>query len=105
MLVVLDTSDFYTDVHGTRLRLRGILDAPLSQALYEMFVPEVVLQELDKQFASRSEDLVRDINKALGGKRNELLALGLKPFELSTVDEAAVSRYRATLEKRLAKAG
>jgi rRNA-processing protein FCF1 len=47
VLVVLDTNAFHSDVHATRPRLRGILDAPLKQAAFEVFVPEVVLRELD----------------------------------------------------------
>lgn len=105
MLVVLDTNAFYSDVHGTRPRLRGILDAPLSQAAFEVFVPEVVLRELDKQFARRSKKLVREMNKALGEFRNELAALGLAPVERRQVDDDAVKQYRHELEQRLTKAG
>jgi hypothetical protein len=105
VLVVLDTNAFHSDVHGTQPRLSGILDGPVSQAAFEVFVPEVVMLELDKQFAQRSKKLVREINKAVGAHRGELAALGMAAPEGMTVDEDAVNDYREHLEKRLAKAG
>lgn len=105
MLVVLDTNAFHSDVHGTQPRLSGILDGPLNQAAFEVFVPEVVMLELDKQFAQRSNRVVRDINKAVGTHKGELAALGMATPEAMTVDDDAVSDYREHLEERLAKAG
>jgi rRNA-processing protein FCF1 len=66
MLVVLDSNAFRGDVRADRSRLRSILDGALAKGAFELFVPEVVLQELEKQFAQRSKKVVRDINKALG---------------------------------------
>ena len=105
MLVVLDTNAFHSDVHGTQPRLSGILDGPLNQAAFEVFVPEVVMLELDKQFARRSKKVVRDINKAVGEQMGELAALGIAPPERMEVDDAVVENYRKDLEERLAKAG
>ena len=105
MLVVFDTNAFRSDVHGTQPRLSGILDGPLNQAAFEVFVPEVVMLELDKQFAQRSRKVVREINKAVGAHKGELAALGMAVPEGMTVDEDAVNDYRERLEKRLAKAG
>jgi hypothetical protein len=105
VLVVLDTNAFRSDVHGTQPRLSGILDGPVSQAAFEVFVPEVVMLELDKQFAQRSKKVVREINKAVGAHKGELAALGMAALEGMTVDGDAVNDYREHLEKRLAKAG
>jgi hypothetical protein len=105
VLVVLDTNAFHSDVHGTQPRLSGILDGPLNQAAFEVFVPEVVMLELDKQFARRSKKLVREIDKAVGAHKGELAALGIAVPEGMTVDEDAVNDYRGRLEERLAKAG
>ena len=105
MLVVLDTNAFRSDVHGTQPRLSGILDGPVNQAAFEVFVPEVVMLELDKQFARRSKKVVRDINKAVGEQIRELAALGIASPERMEVDDAAVENYRKDLEERLAKAG
>jgi hypothetical protein len=104
VLVVLDTNAFHSDVHATRPRLRGILDAPLNQAAFEVFVPEVVLRELDKQFARRSKKVVRDMNKAFGDFKDDLAALGMVPLERRQVDGAAVEKYRHDLEVRLSNA-
>lgn len=105
MLVVLDTNAFYTDVHGTRPRLSGILDAPLNRTAFEVFIPEVVLLELDKQFAQRTKGVVQEINKAVGKHKGELAALGMVGPDEMTLDDAAVKRYREDLEERLSKAG
>jgi hypothetical protein len=105
MFVVLDTNCFYADVHGTQPLLTGVLDAPLNQAAFEVFVPEVVLLELDKQFAQRSKKVVREINKAVGEHRKELAPLGMAAPSPMPVDAEAVKSYRDDLETRLAKAG
>ena len=105
MLVVLDTNAFHSDVHGTQPRLSGILDGPVNQAAFEVFVPEVVMLELDKQFAQRSKKVVREINKTVGAYTGELAALGMAVPEGVTVDEDAVNDYRERLADRLSKAG
>lgn len=104
MLVVFDTNVFHSDVHGTRPSLSGILDAPVNQAAYELFVPDVVLQELDKQFAQRTKRLTKDINKSLGDHNKELVKLGMDRLDLVEVDATAVSTYRTKLESRLSSA-
>jgi len=63
VLVALDTNAFHSDVYGTQPRLSGIVDGPLNQAAFEVFVPEVVMLELDKQFAQRSKKVVREIQQ------------------------------------------
>ena len=105
MLVVLDTNAFHSDVHSTQPRLSGILDAPINQAAFEVFVPEVVLRELDKQFRQRAKKVVREINKAVGEHRGELAALGMAAPQAMAVDGNAVESYRKKLEERLATAG
>lgn len=48
MVVVLDTNIFYTDIRANWLLLRSMLDDALAKGAFELFVPEVVLRELDK---------------------------------------------------------
>src|SRR4051794_6103521 len=105
MLVVLDSNVFHGDVRADRSRLRAILDGALAKGAFEVFVPEVVLQELDKQFAARSKKVVRQINKALGEQDTELRELGLQPPSRMFNDEQAVAEYRGALENRLTTAG
>lgn len=81
VLVVLDTNAFYSDLHGSPPRLRGILDAPVNQAAFEVLVAAVVLRALDKHFARRSKKVVREMNKAFGELKDELAALRIAPLE------------------------
>jgi rRNA-processing protein FCF1 len=55
MLVVLDSNAFHADARADRSLIRSILDEALPKGSFELSVPEVVLQELDKQFAQRSK--------------------------------------------------
>ena len=55
-----------------------MLDDALAKGAFELFVPEVVLRELDKQFAQRSKKVVREVNKALGAQDEELRRLGIQ---------------------------
>ena len=105
MLVVLDTNAFHGDVRADRSRLRSILDGALAKGGLELFAPEVVLQELDKQFAQRSKKVVRDVNKALGNYDTELRELGLDPPPRMSRNEQDIANYRAALEVRLTGAG
>lgn len=105
VLVVLDTNVFYLDVRADLGRLRSILDEALAEGSFELFVPEVVLQELDKQFAQRIAKVTKEINRAIGAQSKELRALGLTGPDPMTRDETDMADYRSALEERLTRAG
>ena len=105
VLVVLDTNVFYTDVRANGLLLRSMLDDALPKGAFELFVPEVVLRELDKQFAQRSKKVVREVNKALGAQEEELRRLGIQAPPPMVRDDADIEAYREALVKRLTDAG
>jgi hypothetical protein len=88
MVVVLDTNIFYTDVRANWLLLRSMLDDALAKGAFEPFVPEVVLRELDKQFAARTKKIVREFNKALGEHEDELRQLGIQRPSRMVRDDA-----------------
>lgn len=103
MLVVLDTNAFWGDVHATRKLLRSVLDDAQGQQKLEVFVPQVVLDELDRQFGERTRSAVKKLNKAIG--EQELRRLGIEPPTEAEVDEPGIAGYRETLKKRLVDAG
>jgi len=105
MLVVLDSNAFHADARADRSLIRSILDEALPKGSFELFVPEVVLQELDKQFAQRSKKAAKEINKAIGEQKSELHELGLTEPAPMTVDPDDVAGYRAALEARLESVG
>ncbi len=105
MIVVFDTNVFYTDVRADRALLRSVLDDALAKGAFELFVPEVVLRELDKQFAARTKKIVREINKALGEHDDELRQLGIERPHRMDRDDSDVAGYREALVERLELAG
>lgn len=105
MLVVLDSNAFHGDVHANRGLLRSILDAARADEEFELFVPEVVIQELDKHYAAETKKAVRDVNQAIGEHRDELRRLGLEAPPRIVRDDGKVGGYRAALEERLKAAG
>jgi hypothetical protein len=105
VLVVLDSNAFHGDVHANRGLVRSILDAARADEEFELFVPEVVIQELDKHYAAETKKAVRDINQAIGEHRDELRRLGLEAPPRIVRDDDKVGGYRAALEERLKAAG
>lgn len=105
MLVVLDSNAFHGDVHANRGLLRSILDDAVAKGDFELFVPEVVIQELDKHFAADTKKVVKDVNQAIGDHRDELRRLNLEAPPRVARDPASVDSYRAALEARLKTAG
>lgn len=105
MLVVFDTNVFHGDFRADRGRLRSILDAALPAGALELFVPEIVLLELDKQFAARTKRVIKEINKAIGGHEGELTELGLDGPPRMIRDQQEIDDYKGTLEARLLDAG
>jgi predicted nucleic acid-binding protein len=103
VLVVLDSNAFHGDVHANRGLVRSILAAAESQ--FEFFVPEMVLQELDKQYAEKTKKVVREVNQAIGGRRRELRRLDIEIPPPLVRDEDRVGGYRAALEARLKAEG
>jgi PIN domain len=105
VLVVLDSNAFNGDLRADRSRLRSVLDGAVAKGIFELYVPEVVLQELDKQFTVRSKKVVGEINQALGEREEQLLELGLSGPDEMVYDKTGAAEYRSTLEKRLKLAG
>jgi len=77
----------------------------LADGEFELFVPEVVMQELDKHYATETKKAVKDVNQAIGEHRDELRRLGLESPPRIIRDEEKVAGYRAALEERLKGAG
>jgi hypothetical protein len=84
--------------------MRSLLDEALPRGAFEVFVPEIVLLELDRQFAARCKKVVNDVNKALADYERELRELGLPDPRMSPDDED-VAGYRAALQRHLEHAG
>jgi predicted nucleic acid-binding protein len=105
VLVVFDTNVFYGDVRADRSRLRSILDGAVAVGSFSLFIPEVVLQELDKQFLRRTKKALREINDAIGKQEDELKELGVPAPPRLDRDEADIAGYRGALEARLRQAG
>lgn len=105
MIVVFDTNVFHADVRADRSLLRSILDEAAAKGMFKLYVPTVVLEELEKQFEKRSKKVARDINSALGEFSGELRELGLPVPTRMTYDAEDIAGYRAALERRLASVG
>lgn len=105
VLVVLDSNAFHGDVNANRGLVRSILDAAHADEEFELFVPEVVMQELDKHYAAETKRAVRDINQAIGEHRDELRRLGLEAPPRITRGNDKVGGYRPALEERLNASG
>lgn len=104
VLVVFDTNVLHGDVRADRNILRSLLDEALPNGAFEVFLPEIVLLELDRQFAARCKKVVKDINKALADYEKEIRELGLPDPRMSRDDED-IAGYRAALQQRLESAG
>jgi PIN domain len=105
MLVVLDSNAFHGDVHANRGLLRSILDDAVAEGDFELFIPEIVMQELDKHFAADTKKVVKEVNQATGNHRDELRRLNLEAPPRVAYDPASVDSYRPMLEARLKAAG
>jgi predicted nucleic acid-binding protein len=105
VLVVFDSNVFHGDVRADRSRLRSILDGAVALGSFSLFVPEVVLGELDKQFQRRTKKALRAISNAIGEQERELRELGVLPPPRVDPDEDDIAGYRAELEARLRNAG
>jgi hypothetical protein len=101
VLVILDSNAFHGDVAADRGLLRSVLDASVAADDFELFVPEVVLGELDKHFAAETKKVVREVNVAIGDHRDELRRLGFEAPARIENDPLRVVGYRSRLEKRL----
>jgi predicted nucleic acid-binding protein len=96
MIAVLDSNCFNDDARAARPKLQTVLEAA-SKGAIEVVVPEVVLDELDKQFSSRSNRAY----KAIRAEQGELGKLGLPIPAIPEVD----TDYRASLEAVLTASG
>jgi hypothetical protein len=105
VLVILDSNAFHGDVAADRGLLRSVLDASMAADDFELFVPEVVLGELDRHFAAETKKVVREVNVAIGDHRDELRRLGFEAPARIENDPLRVVGYRSRLEKRLEAAG
>lgn len=104
MIAVLDTNCFNDDARAGRPKLQTILEAVRKEAI-QVAVPEVVLEELEKQFAKRSKRTYREIAGAIRGQREELDKLGLPIPPIPEPDSNEIIGYRERLEDSLEAAG
>jgi hypothetical protein len=101
VLIVLDTNAFYGDVYATKSWLNAVLDGA-EQGDFEVVVPEVVIQELVKQFPKRLDAAVEAANTAVGRVARDLDRLDVVPPASTEVDrDALVGSYEAKLRGRL----
>lgn len=105
MIVILDSNAFHGDVSVDCGLLRSILDDAVATGDFELFVPEVVLGELDKHFAAETKKVIREVNVAIGDHRAELRRLGFEAPARIEDDPLRVAGYRSGLEDRLTAAG
>lgn len=104
MIAVLDSNCFNDDARAARPKLQSVLEAASKEAI-RLVVPEVVLDELDKQFARRSKRAYKEIQAAIRAQRTELGKLGLPLPEIPERDSDEIASYRVTLESVLAASG
>jgi predicted nucleic acid-binding protein len=102
-IVVLDTNAFYGDVEGARTKLTAVLDGA-EKGDFELIVPQVVLDELVKQYPKRIKQAARRINKAIGEQGRTLAELGITPPALF-LPQRDGDAYRDRLTKRLRGSG
>lgn len=104
MIAVLDSNCFNDDARAGRPKLQSVLEAASKEAI-GLVVPEVVLDELDKQFARRSKRAYKQIQAAIRAQRGELGKLGLPRPAIPEADADEIAGYRASLESVLAASG
>jgi PIN domain len=104
MIVILDSNCFWDDVRAQRPKLRSVLDG-FERGAFRLVVPEVVFEELDKQFSARSKALFRELSAAFSSRASEVARLGVALPAAPERDDADIAAYRESLRKQLADAG
>lgn len=104
MIAVLDSNCFKGDMRAARPGLRSVLEA-VAKGAFRLVVPEVVLDELDKQFARRSKRAYREIGSVIRTQQGEFEELGLPLPEVPGRDEDEVAGFRTALEASLTASG
>lgn len=104
MIVVLDSNCFKDDARAVRPKLQTVLEAA-GKGAFELVVPEVVIDELDKQFARRTKKAYKEIRTAINSQADEFAELGLSALKAPARDIDDVNGYRTELESRLQEAG
>jgi len=98
--VILDTNAFYSDVHATRDGFRALFTASASGDL-EVVVPQVVLDELARQYPERLEVAIRALQSAVRKSTPELRSLGLTIPEVSETPLVSTADYASRLRRRM----
>src|SRR6476469_539001 len=104
MIAVLDSNCFNGDMRAARPKLQSVLEAAETGA-FQLVVPQVVLDELDKQFARRSKRAYNEIRSAIRAQQDEFNQLGMPLPVVPERDEEEVTGFRAGLEADLTAAG
>lgn len=105
MIIVLDTNVLRGDVHARRPLLRAVLEGA-AQGDFELLVPEVVIEELIKQYPQRLQKVLKDLSSAIGKHSTELRALQLEVPSAPEVDHAsATAAYAEEIRERFSGDG
>lgn len=102
MRIVLDTNSFYGDVHATRPKFRALLASAAARDV-EVIVPQVVLDELARQYPERLSKAEADLDKAIGKVDSELKRLGVSVARPNIEFPVGADGYASQLRRRLIK--
>jgi predicted nucleic acid-binding protein len=100
--IVLDTNSFYGDVHATRPKFRALLASAAARDV-EVIVPQVVLDELARQYPERLSKAEADLDKAIGKVDTELKRLGVSMARPNVEFPVGADGYASQLRTRLIK--
>ena len=101
MIIVLDTNVFYGDSGAKRPLLGAVFDGA-ANGDFDVIVPEVVVQELVRQYPER----LRETQKALTAALDGMKRLNIAPSDPPSIGQAElIETYESDLRQRLSGAG
>lgn len=97
---VLDTNAIYGDVHAERPYLRALLSSSDSREV-DLLIPQVVLDELTRQYPDRLDRFRRDLKLAIGRLAREAQALGVARIDATVIPRVEPGDYSTRLRRWL----
>lgn len=97
LLIVLDTNMFRGDVHAMRRQMRAVLEGA-AKGDFSLVLPEVVRQELVKQYPRRMKKVRKEVARAIGAHATELESLGLATPALTDDEAVDAAGYEQQLK-------
>ena len=88
---------FRGDVHARRRQMRAVLDGA-AKGDFSLILPEVVRQELVKQYPRRMKKVRKEVARAIGAHATELESLGFPTPALADDDAVDATGYERHLE-------